>query len=122
MISVLNFKSFSRGSIKGFFDLRYHGLTIKGCRLMSGNNGLWFSFPQLKTEEDGETKYYDQMYLTSLEREHVRTLIITQLLTEGHINEPQQIVKPRTDGKRTLINEDLSDHYTPADDNSDIPF
>jgi DNA-binding cell septation regulator SpoVG len=133
MISVLNFKSFSRSSIKGFFDLRYHGLTIKGCRLMSGNNGLWFSFPQLKTEEDGETKYYDQMYLTSLEREHVRKLIITQLLAEGHINEPQpesvkqsrrpqQNSKPRTSSQRTFENEDLSEHYTPADDNSDIPF
>ena len=50
MISVLNFKPFDRGSIRGFFDLWYHGLTIKSCRLMEGNNGLWFSFPQIKRD------------------------------------------------------------------------
>ncbi len=54
MISVLNFKEFIKGAIKGFFDLRYHGLTIKSCRLMDGKNGLWFCFPQVKGEEDGE--------------------------------------------------------------------
>ena len=69
MISVLNFKPFGKGSIKGFFDLRYHGLTIKGCRLMNGNGDLWFSFPQVKGEADGETKWFDQMYLTSLPRD-----------------------------------------------------
>ena len=56
MISVLNFKPYENGHIRGFFDLRYHGLTIKSCRLMAGNNGLWFSFPQVKGEEDGEVR------------------------------------------------------------------
>ena len=87
MISVLNYKPFNRsGTIRGFFDLRYHGLTIKGCKLMNGNNGLWFSFPQVKGEQDGETKYFDQMFLTTPEREHVRTLISAQLRAEGHVN------------------------------------
>lgn len=132
MISVLNFKPFDRGLIKAFFDLRYHGLTIKGCRLMKGNDGLWFAFPQLKNEEGGETKYYDQMFLASPEREHVRKLITAQLLAEGHINEPQQEsvqhsnpqqnFKPRAGGQRTFEKEDLSEHYTPADDNTGIPF
>ncbi len=51
MISVLNYKQFDRGAIKGFFDLRYHGLVIKGVRLMAGDNGLWIGLPQRKRKK-----------------------------------------------------------------------
>lgn len=96
---------------------------------MNGNNGLWFSFPQLKTEEGGETKYYDQMFLTAPEREHVRTFIVTQLSSEGYIDEPQQgpgqqqkqNFKARKGGPQTFKNQDLSEHYTPQQDDG-IPF
>ena len=56
MISILNFKPFTRGSLLGFFTLRYHGLSIQNCRLMSGKDGgpAWFAFPQIKVEQDGE--------------------------------------------------------------------
>lgn len=127
MISVLNYKQFDRGSIKGFFDLRYHGLTIKGCRLMNGSNGLWFSFPQAKAEEGGETKYYDQMFLTTPEREHVRALILAELQAQGHIegrpgkrNRPRANGDSRTGRQQTSGNENLSEHISPGDD--DIPF
>ncbi len=88
MISVLNFKPFDRGALKGFFDLRYHGLTIKGCRLMLGNKGLWFALPQHKGEQDGETKHFDQLYLTPPEAEHVRKLALADLQSQGHIEAP----------------------------------
>ena len=124
MISVLNFKLFERGSIKGFFDLRYHGLTIKSCRLMDGSGGLWFSFPQIKAEEDGEAKYYDQMFLTALEREHIRKLVLMDLQQQGHI-EPDKS-KPRNGGSqsagqnRTPKGEDLSEYY--SEPGGEIPF
>ena len=117
MIAVLNFKAFDRGSIKGFFDLRYHGLTIKGCRLMDGNGGLWFSFPQIKAEEDGETKYFDQMFMSSLERDHIRSLVMLDLQAQGHIDRPKP--KPRATHK-TPEGEDLGEHY--SDKADDIPF
>lgn len=41
----------------GFFDLRYHGLVIKGCWLMSGTNGLWIALPQHEGEKDGKRKW-----------------------------------------------------------------
>ena len=79
MISALNFKNYDKGAMRGFLDLRYHGLTIKGVRLMSGNNGLWLALPQQKGEQDGETKWFDQMFLTKPEAEHVRRLVLADL-------------------------------------------
>jgi hypothetical protein len=35
-VAALNYKPFDKGAIRGFLDLRYHGLTIKGVRLMFG--------------------------------------------------------------------------------------
>ena len=91
-IRALNFKPFDRGSMRGFFDLAYGGLTIKGCRLMSGNNGLWVAFPQQKGEQDGETKWFDQMFLTKPEAEHVRRLVIADLQAQGHLEAPAGVV------------------------------
>ena len=124
MISVLNFKPYNRGSIMGFFDLRYHGLTIKSCRLMESNNGPWFSFPQVRAEEDGATKYYDQMFLTALEREHVRKLVLIDLQQQGYI----ELAKPKhSHGGRqssgqhqTPEVEDLSEYY--SEPGGEIPF
>ena len=118
MISVLNWKEYDRGSMRGFFDLRYHGLSIKGCRLMQGNDGLWFSFPQVKGEQDGETKYFDQMFLSSLERDHVRKLILLDLQQQGHIDgqKPKQAPRPKQ------APEDLSQHLPGPQDDIDVPF
>ncbi len=78
---------------------------------MDGNNGLWFSFPQVKGAQDGETKYFDQLFLTALEREHVRNLVLLDLQSQGHIDQPKQERPPKP--KQTRIpSEDLSAHYT----------
>ena len=63
MISVLSFKPFHERNAPRIFTLRYHGLSIQNCRLMAGKDGgsPWFAFPQIKTEQDGETKYLDIM-------------------------------------------------------------
>lgn len=54
MVSALNFKAFSKGTLVGFFDLQFHSLTVKGCRLMDGKNGLWVALPQKEGKKDGE--------------------------------------------------------------------
>ena len=125
MISALNFKQFDKGSLKGFFDLRYHGLTIKGVRLMNGNGGLWLAFPQQKGEQDGETKWFDQMFLTKPEAEHVRRLVIVDLQAQGHLEAPAGVVGSgqQKTTHRTPEGEDVSEYYpNPADDDGDIPF
>ncbi|BBO69093.1 hypothetical protein DSCA_30230 [Desulfosarcina alkanivorans] len=127
MISALNFKSFDRGAILGFFDLRYHGLTIKDCRLMNTNGGLWIAFPQRQTKQDGETKYFDQMYLTPPETDYVRRMVIAELQAQGHFDRPsgkgsgakQSNSRPL---HRTPEGEDLSEYYTPPGTDDDIPF
>jgi len=113
MIQVLNFKKYDRGAMRGFFDLRYHGLTIKGCRLMTGSNGLWFSFPQVKGDQDGETKYFDQMFVSPPERDHLTRLVVLELQQQGHIEQPKQPPIP----KRAPA-EDLSEHYTDGSQDS----
>jgi DNA-binding cell septation regulator SpoVG len=119
MISVLNFKPFDRGSIMGFFDLLYHGLTIKSCRLMKGTHGLWFSFPQIKAEVNGETKYLDQIFLTPPECKHVRKLVLMDLQLQGYIE--QDKAKPSKAGRhKTPEGEDLSEYY--REPSGEIPF
>ena len=125
MVSALNFKPYDKGAMRGFLDLRYHGLTIKGVRLMSGNHGLWLAFPQQKGEQDGETKWFDQMFLTKPEAEHVRRLVIADLQAQGRLEAPtngnggngQRPVRMTPEG------EDVSEYYPkPTDDDGDIPF
>jgi hypothetical protein len=122
MIDVLNFKPFNRGSLLGFFTLRYHGLSIQNCRLMSGSNGgsAWFSFPQIKDERNDETRYLDILHLTNPERKHVRALILAELQEQGHIERDKS--KGQPNGRhRTPEGENLSEHFTePGQD--DIPF
>ena len=96
MIGVLNYKPFQRGSILGFFDLRYHGLTIKGCRLMTGANGFWFSFPQREgKDEAGNVKYFDIIYMTKPEAEHARRLVVAELEVQGVIQHAKPVERPK---------------------------
>ena len=126
-ISALNFKAFERGSMKGFFDLRYHGLTIKGVRLMSGNGGLWIALPQKEAEQDGERKYFDLMYLTPPEAEHVRRLVIAELQAQGNLETPAKgrsesgQRRPKQTTHRTPEGEDVYEYYSNGADD-DIPF
>ena len=127
MVSALNFKQYDKGTMRGFLDLRYHGLTIKGVRLMSGNNGLWLAFPQQKGEQDGETKWFDQMFLTKPEAEHVRRLVLADLQAQGHLNAQASgnggSPNHQRPTHRTPEGEDVSQYYSnPADDDGDIPY
>ena len=123
-VAALNFKKFEKGAMRGFLDLRYHGLTIKGVRLMSGNNGLWLALPQQKGELDGETKWFDQMFLTKPEAEHVRRLVLADLQAQGHL-EATATDNGKSSQQRpphsSHDGEDLSGHYTHGSDD-DIPF
>ena len=134
--AALNFKPYDKGSLRGFFDLRYYGLTIKGCRLMNGNGGLWIALPQKEIDQDGERKWIDQLYLTAPEMDHVRKLVVADLASQGHIpntsperrTRPQAASKPASKAtiptaRRTPEGEDLSEFYSnPGDDDNDIPF
>ena len=54
-IKLLKWKEFASGSLVGFADVEYHGLTIK-CRVMNGSNGKFVGLPQEKSTKDN--KYY----------------------------------------------------------------
>ena len=77
-----------------------------------------FSFPQVKGEQEGETKYFDQMFLTPLEREHICKLVLIDLAQQGHIErENSQSQQPKHQSPQ---GEDLSGNYT--EPGGDIPF
>ena len=123
MISAMNFKPFNKGSIEAFFDLRYYGLTIRGCRLMNGDKGLWVALPQQKgTNDQGETQYFEQLYLTTPEVQHVRSLVLLDIQQQGHIEK----IKCKNGRQRSSVQfitpegEDLSVYHTQPGDN--IPF
>ena len=119
-IRVMNFKPYNRGSLLGFFTLGYGGLSIQNCRLMAGNNGgpAWFAFPQVKGEQDGETKYYEILHLSNPEREAVRALIIADLQSQGYLKDQPKLNRPQ---HRTPEGEYL-DHYFSSPDEDDIGF
>ena len=124
MIGVLNYKPFQRGSIVGFFDLRYHGLIIKGCRLMTGQNGYWMAFPQKEgTDKDGKAQYFDQMYLTKPEADYVRRLVVAELEAQGviqHAKPAERPKRPANGFRHPDTGEDFSDYMPPPDD--DLPY
>ena len=72
---------------------------------MDGDNGLWFAFPQIKDEENGEASYFEQMFLTSPERGHIRKLVLLDLQQQGHIE-----------------NESSSGRHSMGQDDENIPF
>ena len=91
MVRVMNFKERHVGKMLGVFDLMYHGLAVRRCRLMTGKNGYWFSFPQKEySDGNGEKRYFDFLYLTRPEHEHVSNLVKLELQAQGFINEQNQ--------------------------------
>jgi hypothetical protein len=91
MIEAMNFKVYRSGNMLGFFDLKYHGLAVRGCRLMTGPNGYWFSFPQkVYRDRNGEKRYSDFLYLTRPEHERISNLVKLELQAQGFINEQNQ--------------------------------
>jgi hypothetical protein len=98
---------------------------------MSGSSGLWLALPQQKGEQDGETKWFDQMFLTKPEAEHVRRLVLADLQAQGHLEAPARNGGTpsgyRESGHRpthkTPEGEDVSEYYSsPSDGDDDIPF
>ncbi|GAB6907627.1 hypothetical protein DESC_240063 [Desulfosarcina cetonica] len=123
-VAAMNFRPFDRGSIQGFFDLRYHGLTIRGCRLISTNGGQWIAFPQRQGEQDGEVKYYELMHLTAPEMDHVRKLVLADLQAQGHFERSKKKATSKPPAKathRTPEGEDLTEYYSQPE-SDDIPF
>jgi DNA-binding cell septation regulator SpoVG len=119
MVSALNFKQYDRGSMVGFFDLRYHGMTIKDCQLMHGPHGLWIAFPSQRSDQDGEVKYFDQVFLTAPEMEHCRRLVVADLKQQGFIQ--RQAAGRKNSRGITPEAEAFLDHDPNVADD-DIPF
>ena len=61
---IRHMKKGSWGKTKAYFDVEIGGVTIKGCRLVEGENGLFASMPSIKKEKDGEVNYQTMVFLS----------------------------------------------------------
>ena len=52
------------GKTKAYFDVEIGGVTIKGCRLVEGENGVFASMPSVRKEKDGEVVYQTIVFLS----------------------------------------------------------
>lgn len=59
LIVVKRAKAFNDGKI--IFDMIVNDVTIYGCRLVEGKNGIFVSFPQRKGKDN---KYYNIAYIS----------------------------------------------------------
>lgn len=59
LIVVKRAKAFDDGKI--VFDMIVNDVTIYGCRLLEGKNGMFVSFPSRKGKDD---KYYNIAYVS----------------------------------------------------------
>lgn len=69
LIVVKRAKSFDDGKIA--FDMIVNDVTIYGCRLLEGKNGIFVSFPSRKGKDD---KYYNIAY-TSLSTADIDNIV-----------------------------------------------
>jgi DNA-binding cell septation regulator SpoVG len=128
-IRILNFKPYRQGSMLGFFSLGYGGIVVKDCRLMAGRDGKppWIAYPSKQLEQDGQTKYIDQITMSNDDREHIRRAVVMQLRHRGDIEgEPQRQTRSQGTSSRgsdaRAHEKGLDDYFPEADDGSDIPF
>ena len=63
------------GKVRAFFDVEViNGFTVKGFKIVDGNNGLFLSYPSTKQKDE----YFDQVWLSSNLKEKVTELGINK--------------------------------------------
>lgn len=61
---IRHMKKGSWGKTKAYFDVEIGAITIKGCRLVEGQNGLFASMPtKTQEQDDGNVVYQNIVYL-----------------------------------------------------------
>jgi hypothetical protein len=83
-VAALQFKKFEKGALCGFLAIRYHGLTIRDCRLMENKGGgFWVALPQKEVTIDGERKWVDLLQLGRDEQDFLNRQVVGQLRQRG---------------------------------------
>ena len=61
---IRHMKKGTWGKTKAYFDVEIGAITIKGCRLVEGQNGLFASMPtKTQEQDDGNVVYQNIVYL-----------------------------------------------------------
>ena len=68
------------GKVRAFFDVEViEGFTVKGFKIVDGDNGLFVSYPSTKQKE----QYLDQVWLSNNLKEELTELGINQYKTNN---------------------------------------
>ena len=89
-MQVLNLKKTSNtGKLRAFFDLETPKMTIRGMKLMEGQDGnLWAATPSRQYEKDGEKKYAPIVEITDQElRSKITSLARTAYLGDTSVED-----------------------------------
>ena len=64
-MTVTDYRAVNKGSLLGFVTVvTSEGFEMKGFKLIDGPNGLFVASPSVKgTDNDGNDKYYDQVWI-----------------------------------------------------------
>jgi len=95
-MNIVRMHKGSYGKVVAFFDLNAEGITIKGFKLIEGNDGMFVGFPSVKKGD----KYEDLAFCNKEVRAEITELALEMYRGEGN-SQPA---------------------HTPAADNDDIPF
>ena len=132
---VFNFKSYSSGSMVGWFDLAVCGLVVTGCKAFRKDDKLWFAWPSEKGQgKDGEDVWKDVVTAAEPVMRHLQGLVRGQLrgvlsstppvrpTPEGVPGRSSAASKGIRGGSPRHVQEDLSRHFSKPGEGDDIAF
>ena len=92
-MKVKDFKKVDMGSLKGFLTIvTSEGFEMKGFKLIEGQNGLFIGAPSQKgTDEKGDDKWYDQVWVPKELNEELLNLVSQELDGDDLTSENPQV-------------------------------
>lgn len=80
-MKVKDFRKVNSGSLVGFLTVvTSEGFEMKGFKLIEGQNGLFVASPSVKgTDQDGNDKYYDQVWIPKELNEELLSLVSNEV-------------------------------------------
>ncbi len=126
-VEVLNWKTYSSGSLVGFFDLAVCGIVVTGCKAFrklgdGGEDRLWFAWPATRgTTRDGGEVWNDIVQAAEPTMRHLQRLVRPQLRSLLDAGGGVQAQRP-SDSKRSEGSEAYQESRKAAQSGDDIPF
>ena len=88
MIIITDLRLRNDNILKAYVDIEYHGLIVKGLRVVNGKNGMFVSMPREKGKDD---KWYDTCIPANIEvKQEIETLILNKYYEMAKVSLPPE--------------------------------